>query len=454
MRKMILFALALTLLVGNAAWAATAKPAAKPVVKEAPAVVRTTSVASTPSQNVDAMKPGLSYNFLMDVKMFNLGNPNFASSNGTSSWYFYPIYRAMVANVFENNFALYADVEKPGYANITYPALKVNELYGKYQQGNFYALVGRQIFGDTDDLLLGFQNDAITFGFDLNTIDIKAFVAKTALYLPWGGTMEGMFGLVPEFAFTDTMRLRAYALVGTESISVTSGTPPTTSDKINALITLGAKYLLDMPIGENGNLGAGAQMGLQFSNAQTATAASIDATNVGLKVDAGFSNRPPDGFGFNGKVHVVFTGGVDTTSTSTTIKCPFLSANSLVGSGPGLFSKIENGAGPYTYLDSTAYGARIQQYVGVLALGLTAGIDVVGLDAGAGFWTYIDTFRYDPVPSTSSLGSELDFEAGYRLMKALRLYAQLGLYLPPNPTNLSPAPGIASKVLFGSTLTF
>ncbi len=452
MRKIVLFALALTLLVGSAAWAATTKPAAKPAVKEAPAVVRTASAVSTPSETVDAMTPGLSYSFLMDLKVFNLGNPNFASSDGTSSWYFYPVYRAMLANVFQNNFAIYADIEKPGYANITYPALKVNELYGKYQQGGFYTQLGRQVFGDTDDLLLGFQNDAITFGFDLNTIDIKAFVAKTALFMPWGGTMEGMFGLVPEFAFTDTMLLRAYALIGTESIAVTSGTPPTTSDKVNMLITLGAKYLLDLPIGEHGSLGAGAQMGVQFASAQTAAAQNIDATNVGFKVDAGFSSLPPDGFGFKAQTHVIYTGGVDTTAT--TIKCPFLSANSLVGSGPGVFSKIENGAGPYTYLDSTAVGARIQQYVGVFALGLTAGIEVLGLDARAGFWTYVDTFRYDPAPSSASLGSELDFEAGYRLMKALRLYGQVGLYLPPNPANVSPAPGLASKVLFGSTLTF
>jgi hypothetical protein len=455
MKKVILSTLALSLLVGSAAWAATAKAVAKPVpvAKEAPAVpMKSISEGSAPAQNVEAMKPGLSYNFLMDFKLFNLSNPTFANANGTSAWYFYPIYRAMVANVFQNGFAIYADVEKPGYANITYPSLKVNELYGKYQQDSFYTKMGRQIFGDTSDLLLGFQNDAVTFGWDLNAIDLKFFLAKTALLLPWNSTMQGMIGAVPEFSFGDSMSLRAYALVGTESITVTSGTPPTTSDKVNMLITLGGKYLLDLAVSEDGTFNLAAQLGIQFAGAQTAGGQSIDATNIGFKLDGGFKNEPPNALGFKANAHVVYTGGVDTTAT--TPKAPFMSTNALIGSGPGIFSKIEDGAGPYTYLDGTSAAARIQQFVGVFALGISAGLTVSGFDAEAGFWTYMDTYRYNPAPSSSSLGSEIDLTAGYKLMQALRLYGQFGVMLPSNPGNVSPAPGSAMKFVLGSSLMF
>jgi hypothetical protein len=446
-KAVMVLSLVLSLSAG-AAWAA--KAVAKPAAKPAPAVTQAAAVAPAEpaaEANIEAMKPGLAYNFDMDFKLFNLSNPNFASSNGTSSWYFYPTYRAVLSNVFANGFAVLADIEKPGYANVTYPTLKVNELYAKYQQGTFYLKLGRQIYGDTSDLLLGFQNDAIAAGWDLGTIDIEAFIAKTALLLPWGGTEQGLFGVVPKFQFGRDMGLRAYLLIGTESAATNSN-----ANNVNSLITLGGKYFALFPVSDTGKIDVAGQLGLQFAMAQTAGGQSIDATNVGLKLDGEFANTPQNALGFKVGAHIVFTGGVDTAAT--TPKAPFISPNELIGSGPGLFSKVENGAGPYTYVDSLLGNARVQQYAGVFALGLSGEILVSGFNVGLGFWTYSDNFHYNPAPSTSSLGSEIDQWAGYQIMAPLSVYEQIALYLPPNPANASPAPGSAFKFLLGTALTF
>jgi len=447
MKKVVLLAAVLTLGISGAAWAA--KSAASAPVKAASTAL---SAEVSAVQKLENMKPVLAYDFLMDFKLFDLSNPNFASSDGSSSWYFYPTYRAVLSNVFNNGFAILADIEKPGYASITYPTVKINELYGKYQQGDFYVKFGRQVFGDTSDLLLGFQNDALTAGFLLDAVDLQFFLAKTDLLMPWGGSLEGMLGFVPTFSFGPDMGLKGYLLIGTQSITVTSGTPATTSDKVNALITLGGKYFLDMPVSETGKFDLAGQLGLQFAMAQDAAAQSIDATNVGLKLDAGYGNLPPNALGFKVGGHVVFTGGVDTTATS--IKAPFVSANALIGSGPGLFSKVENGAGTYTYLDAFNGNAQIQQYQALFALGLSGEISISAFNAGVGFWTFMDTNRYDPAPSSNSMGSEFDEFASYQILPALSVYQQFAVFIPSNPANLSPAPGSAIKFLVGSALKF
>lgn len=460
MKKVVLWGSVLSLLVGGSAWAA--KPAAKsvtPAKSAAAPVVQSASKAAAVEQNVETMKPGLTYSFDLDFKLFNISNPTFANSNGSSSWYFYPTYRAVLSNVFQNGFAVLADVEKPGYAGITYPTVKINELYAKYKEGSFYVKLGRQVIGDTSDLLLGLQNDAILAGFDLGEIDLRAFFAKTELLLPWDGglvpagpTMDGLIGFIPTFGFGPTMGLNAYLLIGTEPITVTSGTPPTTSDKVNALITVGGKYYANLPVSEDGKLDLAGQLGLQFAMAQDNTAQTINATNLGMKIDGGFSNLPRDGVGFKVNAHVVYTGGTDTTATNPNY--PFVSPNALIGSGPGLFSKIENGAGPYTYLDALNGNSKVQQYAGVFAFGVSGDILVGDFDGGLGFWTYMDTNHYNPAPSTSSLGSELNQIASYKLLSSLSIYEQMALFFPSNPANVSPAPGSALKFLVGSTLSF
>lgn len=435
-------------LAAQAPKAKAAAPAAKPAAK----AVASKAIEPTPQDLITEMKPGFDFSGSIDIKIFDMIN---AAYGETSDWYFYPTYRMALANVFDSgDFGLFADMEKPGYANITYPFIKVNELYAKFQQDNFYVKLGRQLFGDTQDLLLGFQHDAVTLGFDLNNIDLMFFVARTDLYAPWGtgGKIESMIGFTPYFNLGNDMGLRGYLLVGTEPITITSGTPPTAKDSINTLILLGGRYMMDMPAGDNGHFGLNGQLGIQFGMAKTAADDSIDATALGLKLDGTYGMQSTPDFGFELGAHVVYTGGDPEPLLNT--KCGFASLNSLPGSGPGLFSKIENGAGPYTYLDGHTVGTKIQNYVGVLSLGFTGELAFGSIKPGVGLWIYSNTDD-----EGEGLGTEIDAWLVYQASKIVSFYGQVALFMPNRdgigwPPSPAEGPNSATKLLIGSSINF
>ncbi len=404
-----------------------------------------------PVETIKQMKPGLEYNGSIDAKIFNLANRNFGES---SVWYFYPTYRMVLANVFsQKKFGLFVDIEKPGYANVTYPILKVNELYAKFQEASFYVKIGRQVFGDKEDLLLGFQNDAISLGFDLGSIDLLFFLAKTQLLLPWAaatnGTMDGLIGFVPTFDLGSAMALRGYLLVGTEPVTVTTLTQ--VEDKTNALILVGGKYKMDMPVGATANLGLGAQLGVQFGMARDLGDQSIDAMGLGTKIDGEYSMQSQD-FGFTIGGHIVYTSGDPDPAVNT--KTGFVSTNALVGAGPGLFSKIENGAGPYTFLDGHLASGKIRNYAGLFAFGVTADFDIGKFHPGAGLWIYSNTDD-----EGEALGPEFNEWVIFRLSENVAFYQQAAIYMPSRdgigwPPSPALAPESAIKLLVGSSITF
>lgn len=458
MKKALVLAVALALCTGPAFAAKTqptkSEPQAETESKPAVAAAGRPAVHSlqvSAEDQIASMNPGLAYNFLMDLKLFNLTNPDYAVSPApiASDWYFYTIYRAKVANVFDNGVGIFADVEKPGYAGITYPTLKVNELYAKYQRGIFYVKMGRQVLGDTEDLLLGFQNDAVRIGFDLDNMDLALFIARTDLYMPWGGAMDGMMGFVPTFNFGEYMGLKAYLLIGTEPITVTNASG--TSDKINSSILTGAKYFMDMPVGDAGRVDLGAQLGLQFAMAVNNADVAYDATALGLKLDGGYG-MTSDKFGFNVKAHIVFTGGDPDPAVNT--KCGFFSPNALVGSGPGLFSKIEDGSGTYMYLDTHTLEPKIHMYGGIFAFGATFDCDIIKMiEPGVGMWVYSNTDK-----DGKMLGAEIDEWINFKLSSTVSFYQQTAFFMP-NKEGLglpaaAPSPGNTLKFVLGTALNF
>jgi len=482
MKKVLCFA-AILALVGGSAWAAPAKPAAKSAPKPAAATYQSQPAASPVSAidrqeisslaaiaperqplaaktMIDGMNPGLFYNFMVDLKLFALTNPTIVvpqNTNDTGDWFEYSTYRAVVGNVFNNGVAILADIEKPGYADVTYPTLKVNELYARFQQGSFFTKVGRQQIGDVDDLLLGLQADAVMVGFDLGSISLPAFIARAELSSPWGEDMDGMFGVVPDFRFGSTMGLKGYLLVNTHEIIVTptTGTP---HDVINMLITLGAKYDMSIPVGAAGSVDMSGQLGIETASARTATDQTVDATGVGLKLDGSFSSLPANAFGFKVGAHIVYTSGTDTTPPTANPpaapKYGFASNNTLPGSGPGLFSKVQDGARPFTYLDSHSYSTQFQQYQGVMALGATGDFFIGPVQLGAGLWSLADTTRYSTNPQPTRAGVEVDQWAIFRISKVVSFYEQLGYFLPANNTPTGSIVKNPLKFVIGSSLTF
>jgi hypothetical protein len=460
MKKLMLVITALAL-VANAAWA---KPAAVSAKKEAPA--RSTvseyvpkAISNDPltaaKRQIDTMTPGLAYNFSMDVALIDMYNMAFANTNQTGNWYFYPAYRGIITDVFQNGLGVTADIEKPGYAGLTYPTLKVNELYGKYKTGSFYYKLGRQVFGDKDDLILGMQADAVCFGFSMNTMDIPFFYAHTDLASALG-TMDGTMGFVPVFKFSQDMGLRAYLVIETQPISVTPAGSTTSTDKTNMLIYLGAKYFMNLPIGSHGSFDLSAQPVVQFAMAQDAGANNYDATSMAFKGDAAFGMGSSD-FGFKAGAHMVFAGGDPDVAVNT--KAGFSSPNQLVGSGPGAFSKVQDGAGPYTYVDSMG-STKLQQYQGVFIFGLDANFDILNkmIQPGVGLWFYSDTDKLDNVKS-GYIGTEIDETVVFNLTPNLAFYQQLG-YMMPNPSYrvasgaTDPTYGAGMKFVLGTKLSF
>ncbi len=407
-------------------------------------------------KSITEMKSGLATNFLLDLKIFDLGNPDYGS---TSDWYFYPVYRAMIAYVFDSKtkIGIFADVEKPGYANITYPTLKVNELYGKFREGSFYIQLGRQVFGDKDDLLLGFQNDAVRLGLLFPGVDLAFFVAKTALLSPWGSTLDGMVGAAPVFYFGPSMGLKAYLLLGTEPVTVTpidpnTGLPGTPRDTINSNIWTGAKYFMNLPVGSQSYFDLGAQLGLQFAMARTAADTAINATSLGLKVDGEFGMQSSSTLGFAVGGHVIYTGGISYDNLGAVSNYGFVSPNDLVGSGPGFFSKIQDGAGPYTYVDSHIFGPKYQQYSGVFAFGLTGELEINQTwIPEIGVWIYSDTDENGQLS-----GVEPDLGVTFKPSEVVAFYAQGAFFMPGWSALVpgGPAPNMVSKLLLGSSITF
>ncbi|NTV51668.1 MAG: hypothetical protein HGA76_01455 [Candidatus Firestonebacteria bacterium] len=454
MKKWIVLTAALVM-IANAAWAAKAAAkttASKPTPVQASASADDSLTAA--QRQIETMTPGLAYNFSLDVSLIDMYNMNFANTNQTSSWYYYPVYRAIVTDVFQHGFGVTADIEKPGYAGLTYPTIKVNELYGKYKMGNFYYKLGRQIFGDPDDLILGLQSDAVAFGMNLENIDLEFFYAHSDV-VSVIGTMDGTIGLIPTFTFSPSMGLRGYLLIETQPITVTSG--GTTSDKTNSIIFLGAKYYADLAVGSNASIAVGAQPAIQFALAQDAAARNIDATSFGIKADGTFKMAASRDFGFKAGAHMIFTGGDPDVALNT--KAGFCSTNELVGSGPGLFDKVQDGAGPYTFVD-TIGSSKLQQYAGVFAFGLDAGFDVLDktLQPGLALWFYSDTDTVSNVKS-SYIGTEFDETVVYHLNEHLSFYQQLGVMMP-NPSyhlptgGTDPSLGMGMKFVLGTKLEF
>lgn len=443
MKKAWLVSLLLVMMAAPGVFAA--KTTTRTVAAAAPAksvdpVPASLEMIAAPAEQLAEMKHGLAYNFLMDVKMFNMSNPDFLTE--TSDWFFYTTYRAVVSNVFNDSLGILADVEKPGYASPTYPSLKVNELFAKYKSGNFQMRVGRQIMGDTEDLLLGFQNDALNFGWALGTVDLDFFLAKLNGIMPWGGTMDGMLGFVPTFALNDSMRLKGYLLISTQSAVVNA------KSAVNSLIDLGGRFGMGMRLGGSSRLDLNGQLGIQFGMARSATDQSYDATSLGLKLDGGYASQSGD-MGFKVKAHLVFTGGSD--ATTTTPKFGFVSPNSLIGSGPGMFAKIKDGAGPFTYLDALGtVGNKINNYIGVFAFGATGQLEFSDWEVGLGPWIYSNTDK-----DGKALGTEIDEWVGYHLSKNIKLYQQLAFFIP-NTDGVPSGTSIHNpmKFLLGSSLEF
>jgi hypothetical protein len=463
MKKVLCFVGVFAMLAGSS-WA---KSTVKPVVKPAPAQVQSMiaepnpaeqmsdaaliapeSQILPPSQKVDEMTPGLSYNFLMDVKMFSITDPTFVvptTASSTTDWFFYTTYRGIASYVFNNGLAILADIEKPGFADITVPTLKVNEFFAKYKEGVFYTKVGRQTFGDTDDLLLGMQNDAVTVGWELANVDLPIFIAKTAQIAPWelagfNTDLAGMFGFIPTFHFGSTMGLKAYLLDNTQKSTATpaGGVP---KDVINSLLTIGAKYFMNLPVGAAGQIDLGAQLGIENAMAVDTADESIDDTGLGMKLDGAYSHRPASGFGFKAAAHIVYTSGRDYTPLASTpagkVKYGFVSNNELTGSGPGLFSKIQD-AGAFAYQDTHGDSQMFQQYAGVFAAGESFQGFAGPVEFGVGDWVYSDTNKYptNAGPNPALGGVEIDEWITFRVSKALSFYQQLGYFMPDN---LSPA---------------
>jgi len=462
MKKGFILLVALLFFLGSTELAAAKKKTIKPARKSMKIERVGSQQQLTPLEIIASMKPGFAFNGNIDIKIFDMVNANFGE---TSDWYFYPVYRVMLANVFaKKRFGLYVDVEKPGYASITYPFIKVNELYAKFQQDTFYVKLGRQIFGDKDDLLLGLQNDAVSLGFDLGQTDLLVFLARTQIITPWntGGNIESVIGFVPDFTLGEAMTLRGYLLIGMEPITITTGTPPTSKDSVNTLIHAGGKYSMDMPAGPTGSFGLDAQLGIQFGMAKTTSDESIDAMGLGMKLDAEYTAQTSKNFAFTVTGHVVYTSGDPDPALNT--KTDFASTNTLVGSGPGLFSKIQDGAGPYTYLDSHLVSAKIQNYMGVVAIGVTGDFDFGFIQPGVGLWVYSDTNN-----DGKGLGTEFNEWLVYQLSPVVSFYQQLAYFMPnregleqlglwtPNPP--APAPAVAGpenalKFLIGSSINF
>ncbi len=411
-------------------------------------------------QTAGGISDELTFRGKIDIDAFNMSNANYTE---TSDWYFYPIYRVIVSKGFSRqHFMLLADLEKPGYADVTYPFIKVNELYAKFQESTFYVKLGRQQFGDTDDLLLGLQNDAISAGFDLGSVDLMAFFARTRLLAPWvtGGFMESLIGFVPTFKMANNMNLDAKLLIANQPITITSGTSAPT-DSINSLVQAGGRFNMLMPAGDEATLNLAAQLGLQFAMARTATDNSIDATSLGVKLDATYGMKA-DQFNLDVGGHIIYTGGNPEPGTNT--KAGFASLNALPGAGPGVFSKIEDGAGPYTYVDDHLAGLIIRDLAGVMAAGLTAKMEIGAIVPGLGIWFYSDTNK-----DGKGLGMEVDASAAYRLSQTVSFYAQLGLFTPnreglegrglwapnpPAPLPANPDPKAVTKLLIGSSINF
>lgn len=457
MKKWFVLSAALALaLATNVAWAKTALPKkAEAPVAASYAPPAEADVALPAQKQIQTMTPGLAYNFDMDVSLVDMYNTTFAKEHALGSWYYYPVYRAIITDVFSNGLGVTADIEKPGYAGLTYPTVKVNELYAKYRTGNFYYKLGRQVFGDTSDLVLGLQSDAIAFGWDTPGMDLAFFYAHTDVVNYFLGTMDGTMGFVPTFNFTPDMGLKGYLVIETQPITTTAPGAAYSQNQTNSLIYLGAKYFMNMPVG-HGSIDVGAQPVIQFAMAQDAGTNNYDATSFGFKGDASF------GFGseaviFRTGVHLVYTGGDPDVNVNT--KAGFSSPNELVGSGPGLFNKIQDGAGPYSYVDGFG-SSKIQQYQGVFAFGWDAKFEFMKrmLEPGIEIWAYSDTDKLDNVKS-GYIGTEIDETINFNLNANLSFYQQLG-YMMLNTSyrvpsgGTDPDYGAAIKFVLGTKLAF
>jgi hypothetical protein len=451
MKKWIVLSAALVL-VANVAWAARTRAAvATPVPTAVATPVVSDDSLTVAQRQIDTMTPGFAYNFSMDVSLIDMYNTTFATANETGSWYYYPVYRAILSDVFQNGMGVTADIEKPGYASGDYPTLKVNELYGKYKTGDFYFKVGRQVFGDKDDLLLGLQADAVDFGWYLSGTDLDFFYAHTDVLSPWGETMTGTMGFVPVFTFTPTMGLRGYLLIETAASTV-NNTDGTTSDHTNILSLIGAKYYMKLA-----GLDLGAELGIQFPSAEDTTGADYKATSEGVKLDAAYTHGN-NNFGFNVGGHLVYTGGASSDGTNL----GFVSPNQLVGSGPGLFNKIQDGAGAYTWVDSLHAGnEKLNQYDGLFAFGLDANFDILGkmLQPGVALWFYGDNNGMNNVKS-GYIGTEFDETLTYNMNKNISFYELFGYMMPnasytvPSAQATNPNYNPAMKFVLGTKLAF
>jgi hypothetical protein len=292
----------------------------------------------------------------------------------------------------------------------------------------------------------------------INNIDLALFYAHTDVVSNFLGTMDGTMGIVPTFQFSPTMGLRGFLVIETQPITVTPAGSTTPSDKTNALIYLGAKYFMNMPVGGKGRIDIGAEPAVQFAMAQDAGANNYDATSFGFKADGAFSMAASKDFGFKAGAHMVFTGGDPDTLVNT--KAGFSSPNELVGSGPGAFNKVQDGAGPYTYVDGIPNSAKLQQYAGVFVFGLDAGVDAMDkmIEGGVGLWFYSDTDKLDNVKS-GFIGTEIDENITFNLNQHLAIYQQLGYMIPnssyrvPNGAT-DPTYSAALKFVLGTRLMF
>lgn len=452
MKKVFMLALALVFATGSAAWA---KPLARHSVKTKVYKLDAGVFQTSPNSlvdligdlssvtQVDDMKLGLAYNMLMDIKLFNMTQADFSSTPSTSSQFFYSTYRALLSNVFSSTLAVLADIEKPGYTSATYPGLKVNQLYAKVKQGNLTVRVGREILGDTDDLFLGLQNDAITLGLDQGTLDLEFFLAKPELLMPWGGGLDGLIGFVPTYDLGNDMDVRGYVLIGTQSLTVLN------AQRVNALFQVGGKYTWIKSMGENASLNLVGQLGGQFASAQTSAGANINANGLGVKADGIYTVQTSKTLAMRAGGHAIFTSGAqDANSTG------FASLNGLEGSGPGLFNKIQDGAGLYTYLDSIGgvVGDKIRRMQGIFGFGLTGELSAGAWEPGLGVWFYGNTNKDGKL-----MGTEVDEWVNFKLNDMFSFYQQGGIFLPNAEgigwTPGTPGPVPAIKLLVGTRLT-
>ena len=379
-------------------------------------------------KRIQTMEPGFDFNGILDSKIFTIKDKDYGLNKEKLEWYFYPKYQILLSKVLaKKNIGLFVDVEKPGYTGENYPTLEINQLYAKFIKGIFCLKIGRQTFGDREDLLLGLQNDAISLGLNMPIIDLTFFIADSNFLNAWQGRVEGLIGFIPTLRLKEEMFLKGYLLLGSDTVEITTNQGEV-KNNINKLLTVGGRYTWAWILNKSMSLDLNTQIGLQFAKAKSIYDKDIQTNALGFKLDTQYTLKQ-DKFAINLGVDVVYTTGNPDLSEETRVG--FMGANNLDDTGPGLFTKIEDGGGNAAFLDTFTGGDKIKNYMGLLALGLKTDINISRFEPGLGFWFYSDTDK-----AGKELGIETDQWLLYHFSDTVTFYQELALFKPSDKSQL------------------